>query len=76
MLYASGSGLDPHISVDAALLQVNRVAEARQMSDAQKSILVQHIQQSAIYNLGKTDEKGVINVLMLNMELDNLSSIR
>ncbi len=35
MLFASASGLDPHISPEAALLQLKRVAMARNLSDTQ-----------------------------------------
>ena len=40
MLFASASGLDPHISPEAALLQVNRIAKARNLNDLQKNQLI------------------------------------
>src|SRR5450759_4195657 len=44
MLFASASGLDPHISQKAALLQVDRVAKARNFNIVEKQKLVQSIE--------------------------------
>ena len=43
MLFASASGLDPHISPKAALLQVDRIAKARNFNTVQKQNLVQSV---------------------------------
>jgi K+-transporting ATPase ATPase C chain len=68
---ASGSGLDPDISVANALLQAPRVAAARGLSTAQVEKLVHdHTDGRA---LGVIGEKTV-NVLDLNLALDNLKS--
>jgi K+-transporting ATPase ATPase C chain len=72
MLFASASGLDPHISPEAALLQVNRIVEARQLDSTKKQMLLQlieqHTEKPQFYFLG---EKRV-NVLLLNLSLDEV----
>jgi potassium-transporting ATPase KdpC subunit len=72
MLFASASGLDPHISPEAALLQVERVAHFRHFNGDQKDKLKQLVltlsEERQFLCLG---EKR-INVLVLNLETDKL----
>ena len=72
MLFASASGLDPHISPKAALLQVDRIAKARNFNTIQKQKLLQRItnltEPPQLLCLG--EER--INVLVLNIELNKI----
>jgi K+-transporting ATPase ATPase C chain len=64
---ASGSGLDPDISVTYADLQIGRIAKARNISDGQVRQAVRDNQGCRV--LGFLGEPRV-NVLQLNLELD------
>ena len=66
---ASGSGLDPHISVAAALYQVDRVVTARELNRTKIQELVERCtERKELTILG--EEK--VNVLKLNLALDRL----
>jgi K+-transporting ATPase ATPase C chain len=67
---ASGSGLDPHITLAAALFQGRRVADARKM-DIEK--IEEILKKNAIRANPLGGKTMLINVLMVNRELDSLN---
>jgi K+-transporting ATPase ATPase C chain len=67
MVTASGSGLDPNISPEGALIQVKRVAKERKLSEDKVKALV----ESKI-NTPTVMGTSTVNVLELNVALDEL----
>lgn len=69
LVEASASGLDPHISMQSALVQVPRVARARNLSEETLNKLVlEHVEEKQFGFLGEQR----INVLKLNLALDSI----
>jgi len=69
LVTASGSGLDPDVSVEGATVQVSRIAKARNLSEDKIKALVTQQTQKPLLGLFGTEK---INVLQLNIELDKL----
>jgi K+-transporting ATPase ATPase C chain len=71
LVEASASGLDPDISPQSALIQVKRIARARNLPEKVVLQLVKdHTQKRQLGMLGEAR----VNVLELNLILDNVSS--
>lgn len=69
LVTASGSGLDPNISVQAADVQVKRIAKIRNINENKIQDLVASNTEKAFLGLFGTEK---INVLKLNIALDGL----
>ena len=70
LVLTSGSGLDPHISVEGAMLQVPRLANARSIPESEVKVLVyQHIEPAQFGIMGQER----VNVLNLNLALEGLN---
>lgn len=67
LVTASASGLDPHLSPDAALWQAARIAAARGVSEEQISeVIRRHIEPRTLLVMGEPR----VNVLLTNLDLD------
>jgi K+-transporting ATPase ATPase C chain len=69
LVYASGSGIDPHISLEAAYYQMDRVARSRSIQDKVQV-------KSLIDSLAEGFRKNYVNVLLLNQALDQQFPIK
>ena len=72
MIFASGSGLDPHISPEAAFCQLERVVTARNFNAAQKQKVQQLITDMTEGPQYFLFGEPRINVFKLNLAMDNI----
>ncbi|NQD71604.1 K(+)-transporting ATPase subunit C [Sphingobacterium shayense] len=70
LLTESGSGLDPNFSVQAAKVQVQRIAQTRGISEDRLNQLIESHTETPLWGIFGPEK---INVLKLNIELDKLS---
>ncbi|HLO57966.1 MAG TPA: K(+)-transporting ATPase subunit C [Lentimicrobium sp.] len=71
LVTASGSGLDPHISVQAAKVQVKRIAAARNIPEDTLINLISRNTRKPLLGLFGPE---CVNVLMLNLDLDKTAN--
>jgi K+-transporting ATPase ATPase C chain len=76
LLFSSGSGLDPHLSPEAALFQADQIARLRGLSAQKeselKAMIISHVEKPQFGALGNAR----VNVLLLNCYLDRLRIAR
>jgi potassium-transporting ATPase KdpC subunit len=70
ILTASGGGLDPHISLHAAEIQIPRIAKARGINEEKLQALVNAYTEPPLFSLLGPSR---IHVLKLNIALDELN---
>ncbi len=74
MIFASASGLDPDISPEAALMQVDRIVKSRKFDVDQRTMVINLIKTLTIEPQFHLLGEHRINVLELNMALDKLEN--
>lgn len=69
LVLASASGLDPHISVESAMLQVKRIAKERGLSESEVVKIVHEFVEGRFLRIWGQPR---VNVLKLNLAMDQL----
>ena len=71
LVTASGSGIDPEISVQSAMIQVKRIAKAR---DLPEQDVLRLLQDNSIQPTFGILGQARVNVLELNLALDQIGT--
>lgn len=71
LVTTSGSGMDPHITVEAARYQAERIGAARGLP---QNVVLKLIAAHSFTPGGPLTDRAIVNVLRLNLALDNLNS--
>lgn len=69
LLFTSGSGLDPHISLTTAYFQVPRIAKARNLAEKDIKSLINKLKINPLWGLFG---ESYVNVLELNLSLEEI----
>jgi len=69
LVTASGSGIDPNISVQAAMIQIKRISKVRNISEKKLTELINQFTEKPLLGFLGTEK---INTLKINLALDNL----
>lgn len=73
LVLASASGLDPHISPQSALLQVERIAKERKINEKEIRILIENNTEQPLFGFWGKER---VNILKLNIALDGIATKR
>ncbi|MBL7998516.1 MAG: potassium-transporting ATPase subunit C [Candidatus Kapabacteria bacterium] len=73
LVTASGSGIDPNISVQSAKVQVRRIAKTRNINEQIIHSIIEQQTQKPLLGLFGTEK---VNVLNLNLQLDKISNTK
>lgn len=72
LIYSSGSGLDPHISLKSAYFQLPRILQARKWNEEEKKKVMGLIEQLTEGKSFGFIGEPCVNVLKLNLALDKI----
>jgi K+-transporting ATPase ATPase C chain len=72
IVFASGSGLDPHISVEAAKLQTERISSARKIDNSAVLDIINSYTEKQFYFYGNS----YVNVLKMNLALADKGELK
>ncbi|WP_411822343.1 potassium-transporting ATPase subunit C [Leptospira sp. 'Mane'] len=73
LLFASGSGLDPHITTDCAIAQVDYIAGNRNLQKKDLDLVINQVREGSVIGIFGRDR---VNVMLLNLYLDGLLSLK